>query len=44
VWLYNHRKERPLANAVFRWLLGEATALDDARAVTLMTNNVECGV
>ena len=44
VWLYNDQKQRPLANAIFRWLLAEATALDDARAVTLMSKNVECGI
>jgi hypothetical protein len=44
VWLYNERQQRPLGNAIFRWLLAEATALDDTRAVALMTKNVACGV
>jgi hypothetical protein len=44
VWLYNERDQRPLGNAIFRWLLAEATALDDARAIALMTKNVGCGV
>jgi hypothetical protein len=44
VWLYNDRTERPLGNAIFRFLLAEATALDDARAVALMSKNVACGV
>lgn len=44
VWLYNERKERPLGNAIFRWLLAEATALDDQRAIALQTKNVACGV
>ncbi len=43
VWLYNERKERALANAVFRFLLDEATALDDATAVALQQKNVDCG-
>jgi hypothetical protein len=44
VWLYNERQQRPLGNAIFRWLLAEATALDDTRAIGLMTKNVACGV
>jgi hypothetical protein len=44
VWLYNDRHQRPLGNVIFRWLLAEATALDDSRAVTLMTKNVACGI
>ncbi len=44
VWLYNDRHERPLGNVVFRWLLDEATALDDQRAVSLASKNVACGV
>jgi hypothetical protein len=44
VWLYNDRQQRPLGNAIFRWLLREATALDDTRAIALMTKNVACGV
>ena len=44
VWLFNERHQRPLGNAIFKWLLTEATALDDARAITLQTRNVACGV
>jgi hypothetical protein len=43
-WMFNERKERPLGNAIFRWLLREAEALDDSRAVALCTKNVACGV
>lgn len=44
VWLFNEQKQRPLGNAIFRWLLEEATALDDTRAVALMSKNVACGI
>lgn len=44
VWLFNERKERPLGNAIFRWLLDEATAVGDERAIALQTKNVACGV
>lgn len=44
VWLFNDRKQRPLGNMIFRWLLAEAEALDDQRAVALQTKNVACGV
>ena len=44
VWLFNERHQRPLANAIFKWLLNEATVLDDARAITLQTKNVACGI
>jgi hypothetical protein len=44
VWLFNERHQRPLGNAIFKWLLGEATALDDARAIALQTKNVACGI
>jgi len=44
VWLFNDRKQRPLGNAIFRWLLAEAEALDDTRAIALQTKNVACGV
>lgn len=30
VWLFNDRKEKPIANAMFRFLLAEATAVGDA--------------
>ena len=44
VWLFNDRGERPLGNAIFRFLLAEAQVLDDQRAITLQTKNVSCGV
>jgi len=44
VWLYNDLKQRPLANAIFRWLLTQATLVGDTRAQALMTKNVSCGV
>ncbi|MFT3774099.1 MAG: hypothetical protein QM820_52710 [Minicystis sp.] len=44
VWLFNDRKQRPLGNLIFRWLLAEAEALDDQRAIALQTKNVACGV
>ncbi|WP_438024823.1 hypothetical protein [Sorangium sp. So ce233] len=44
VWLFNTRKERAIANAMFRWLLGEAESLEDARLAGLQRGNVACGV
>ncbi|WP_437588497.1 hypothetical protein [Sorangium sp. So ce1000] len=44
VWLFNARKERSIANAMFRWLLAEAEALEDSRLAGLQRGNVECGV
>ena len=44
VWLFNERHQRPLGNAIFKWLLSEAIALDDARAIALQTKNVACGI
>lgn len=44
VWLFNTRKERPIGNAIFRWLLAEAEALEDGRAVDLQRKNVDCGI
>jgi hypothetical protein len=44
VWLFNDRKQRPLGNAIFRFLLTEAEAIDDPRAIALQTKNVGCGV
>jgi hypothetical protein len=43
VWLFNERKERAIANAIFRFLLGEAIAIDDATAAALQQKNVDCG-
>jgi hypothetical protein len=44
VWLFNERHQRPLGNAIFKWLLNEATVLDDERAIVLQTKNVACGI
>jgi hypothetical protein len=44
VWLWNVRLERSIANAIFRWLLEEARAVGDARAIELEEKNVGCGV
>ncbi len=44
VWLFNDRFQLPLGNAMFKWLLAEATELEDARAVALQTKNVACGI
>lgn len=44
VWLFNDRKERLIANAMFRFLLAEGHAVGDERAVELQTKNVGCGV
>ena len=44
VWLFNDRSQRPLGNAMFKWLLAEATALDDPRAIALQAKNVACGI
>jgi hypothetical protein len=40
VWLWNTRAEYLVANAVFRWLLAEATVVGDAEAIDLQTRNV----
>lgn len=44
VWLFNDRKERPIGNAMFRFLLAEATAVGDTEGIELQTKNVGCGV
>ncbi len=44
VWLFNDRKEKPIANAMFRFLLAEATAVGDAAGIELQTKNVTCGL
>jgi hypothetical protein len=44
VWLFDDQKQRPLGNAIFRWLLAEAELLDGQRAIALMAKNVACGV
>lgn len=43
VWLWNVRNEKIIAHAMFRWLLDEATALDDHEAIALQKKNVDCG-
>ena len=43
VRLWNVRAEHRLGNAMFRWLLSEATALEDTRGVETQTANVKCG-
>lgn len=44
VWLFNDRKERPIGNAMFRFLLDEARAVGDTEAIELQTRNTGCGV
>jgi hypothetical protein len=43
VWLFNDRKERAIANAVFRFLLREAQVLGDDANAALQQKNVDCG-
>ena len=43
VWLWNERGEKTIAHAMFRWLLDEATELQDAEAMELQQKNVNCG-
>jgi hypothetical protein len=43
VRLWNVRAEHRLANAMFRWLLAEATALGDLRGIETQQANVRCG-
>ena len=44
VWLYNLRREKPIANAMFRWLLAEAEAVGDEPRAELERRNVSCDV
>ena len=44
VWLWNERREKVLANAVFRFLLSEAETLGDESRLTLARKNVACGI
>ena len=39
VWLWNHREEHLMANAMFRSLLDEANAVGDAEAIELQSRN-----
>lgn len=43
VWLWDERGETAIANAMFRWLLHEATIVGDEEAVGLQRRNVACG-
>lgn len=44
VWLWNERKEKVLANAIFRFLLTEAEFLNDESRIALARKNVDCGI
>lgn len=44
VWHFNERSQRPIGNAVFRWLLREAERVEDERAATLQRKNVAIGI
>jgi hypothetical protein len=43
VWLWNTRKERSMAHAMFRWLHDEALAVEDTEAIELQAKNMDCG-
>jgi hypothetical protein len=43
VWLWDERGETGVANAMFRWLLHEATVVGDEEAIALQRRNVACG-
>lgn len=43
VWLFNTRGQRPLGNALFRWLLMEALAVGDQPSIQLQGKNTGCG-
>ena len=44
VWLFNVRVEKPLANAIFRYLESEAISLNDPGAAELNRENAACGL
>lgn len=44
VWLFNERLERPMANAIFRFLEAEALSVGDAEAERLNNKNAGCGL
>ena len=44
VWLFNVREEKPVANAMFRWLLAEAEIVGDSASADVNRKNVACGV
>jgi hypothetical protein len=41
--LWNHRSEKPLANAMFRLLLEQAVLVGDERSAALQRANIACG-
>jgi hypothetical protein len=43
VWLWNDRDEKLIGNAIFRYLLVEAAAAEDEKAMELLRRNVACG-
>jgi hypothetical protein len=42
VWMWNMRRERAISDAMTRWLLAEAEAVGDTRAIELQTKNARC--
>lgn len=44
VWLFNERLERPMANAIFRFLETEAVSVGDVEAERLNSKNAACGL
>jgi hypothetical protein len=43
VWLWNVRKEKAIANAIFRWMRDRAIEVGDASSIELENKNVKCG-
>jgi hypothetical protein len=41
VWLFNVRGERPMGNAIFRWLVEQARRVGDERSIELQERNVK---
>ncbi|MBI5497091.1 MAG: hypothetical protein HY904_18900 [Deltaproteobacteria bacterium] len=44
VWLWNERKERPLAHEAFRWMATQASDAGDESAQALHEKNAACGI
>jgi len=44
VWLFNDRREKPIANVIMQWLLSESRAVGDARGMELHGKNVGIGI
>jgi hypothetical protein len=44
VWLFNHRRQRPLAHAILKWLLHEAERVGDSETAELQRRNVALGI